>query len=147
MFFVDEIFYDSNHVIDVFSAARVIVSPKDVECVHVFVVGLDVGVHQCFPIPIQFIGPHNDFVINVGEVLDIMNVKTRGFEPTVNQIKRKVTSSMPKVTSVIDRYATNIHRHLSGFHGRKIDLSSTAGVMQADGHGIHVGVRPSSLEG
>ena len=54
---------------------------------------------------------------------------------------------MAKVTSVIDRYATDIHGHLSWFHGREIDLGSTAGVMQADGHGIHAGVRPSSLEG
>ena len=74
MTFVDEVLRDANHVVNVFRTARVDIRSQDVEGVHVLVVGLDVGIDQSLPITIKFVCTMDDFVIDIGEILHVMNV-------------------------------------------------------------------------
>ncbi len=133
--FGDEVLGDANHVVHVLCATRVGIGSQDVQGIHVFVVGLDVSLDQSLPIAALFVGPVNDFVIDVGEILDVHDVVPAGFQPPVNEVKGEVAPSMPKMAAVVDRDATHVHRHLSGLESGERHLFSSPSVMDANGHG------------
>ena len=137
---VDEVLRDANHIVHVFRTTRVIIGSEDVQRIHVFVVGLDVLFNQRFPISVEFVGSCYDFVVNVGEILDIVNIVPTRFQPPMNQVKGEVTARMAKMTAVVHGYPTNVHRDLSGFKSGEIHLFSSTSVVQADGHGLHGGL-------
>ena len=72
--FVNQIFRDPNHFVHIVSAPWVVICTKNVQGIHVFVIRLDVGIDKGFPIPVQFICSDDDFVIDVGEVLNVMDI-------------------------------------------------------------------------
>ena len=112
--FVDKVLRDTNHVVNVFRASRIDISPQDVQGVHVLVIGLNVLLNQGLPVSIEFVGSVNDFVVNIGEILHIMNIVTACLKPTMNQIERQVAPSMTKMTAVVYGDTTYVHGHLSG---------------------------------
>ena len=94
MTFFYQIFNNSNHIIYIISASRIIISSEDVEQVHILVICFDVIVNKPHPIDIHLVTPIDDFIINVREILDIVNIITACFKPSVYQIKCKIASSM-----------------------------------------------------
>ena len=147
MLLVNQVLGDTNHVVHVFRAAWIIIRSEDVQRIHVFVIGLDVLVHQRFPVATGFVRTLYDFVIDVGEILDIMNIVPAGFKPTMNQIKGEIASCMTKMASVVNGHAAHVHRHLARFKGGEVHLLSASCVVQANGHGPQFALRRVALEG
>ena len=135
--FLNQIRCNANHVVDVLGAPRVLVSPENVQRIHVFVVRLNVLVDQRFPIPVKFIGAMNDFVIDIGEILYVLHVVAAGFQPTMYQIEGQITARMAQVTSVVDGYTADVHGDLSRFQRGEVHLLATTGIMHANGHGLN----------
>ena len=147
MALVDEVLRDANHVINVFRASGVNVGPKDVQSVHVLVVSIDVFFHEGLPIPIDFVRTMNNLVVNIGEVLDVVNIVAAGFKPPMNQVKSEVATCMSEVTAVVDGHAAHVHGHLPRFERGEVHLLSPTRVVQTNGHGLQTGLVCDALEG
>ena len=147
MALVDEVLRDANHVIDVFRASRVNIGPKDVQSVHVLIVSIDVLLHESLPVPIKLVGTMDDFVINVGEVLDIVDIVAAGFKPPMNQVKSEVATGVSEVTAIVHGHAAHVHGHLPRFKRGEVHLLSPTRVVQTNGHGLQSGLVCDALEG
>ena len=144
---LDQILNDADHAVDVFRAAGVMVGTQDVQRVHVLVVAFDHLVDQTEPVAVAcFVGPSDDFVVNVGEILDVIDVVPAGFQPPVNQVEREVTPGVPEVAAVVDRYTTDVHAHPSRAHGGERHLLSTTGVVDTQRHGARRLLRAGPLQ-
>ena len=119
MFLVDE---GLNHLDDFrhhFCDPWIVVGTENIQFVHGVVVVFDISVGNLQEIDAFLTGCVDDFVIDVGEVLDINHSPPARFQPTMNQIEGDVTSGVSKMRGRVWCDATDIHVDLARTRGFK----------------------------
>ncbi|MPN24304.1 hypothetical protein SDC9_171700 [bioreactor metagenome] len=83
-----------------------------------------------------FDGALDDLVVDVGDVLHIGDVVTRGLQPTVNHVENHHHPGMAEVAVVVHRHAADVHAYVPGFQRGKLLQRTRQRVIDSQAHGI-----------
>ena len=117
---VSKIFFNErlNHLDDIvhrFGDFRIKICAADVERVHAFEISRDIFFGNVFPCDAQFICSVDNFVVNVGEILNVANFIAALCKKTANDIPRDKRAGVAYVRRIVRRHSAAINADLAFF--------------------------------
>ncbi len=94
----------------------------------------DKALSECIKGFAIFVSTLNDFVVDVGDITDVIHIVTAMAQITRNNIERDHDTGMPQVTEIVDRHATHVHANLTGYEGFEFFFLSGQGVKNLQCH-------------
>src|SRR5215467_9254240 len=90
---------------------RLLQRTVDAEFIHIFIVGVDKLGGNCLPGHSQFIGPLDNFVIDICEILYEVDGVPGIFQISPDDVEHERAAGMTQMAIVVDRYSTHVHAH------------------------------------
>jgi len=126
----------ADHARDVLRGPGCHVGRLDAELPHVAVVLGDVAfgdLPKLHPLPV---GPRDDLVVDVGEILDVVDPVPAVAQIAGDDVEVDGRARMADVAGVVDRDSAGVDPHLAVLYGNEILLPASQGVVETKRHGL-----------
>ena len=112
----------ANHIFHMPGGSRFTCRRRDAERGGVFFHSLDKAIGQRVDGFVVFLGPFDNFIVNIGYIAYVPHIETARSKPALYHIEYHHHASVAKMAIVVDCHATDIYFDLAGNEGNKVLL-------------------------